>query len=301
MGVWPPRLARPLTGMRALVIGASGLVGGALLDRLGADGVGTYRSQARPGLRPLDAANRRAVDELLLNVCPSVVFFPAGDPNVERCEQDEPTARRANLDPLRVTLDAIGDVPIVAYSTDYVFDGTRGPYVESDALSPLSAYGRIKVELESLVLERGGTVIRPTGIFGWEPAPGKNFVMRVAASLRRGERIRVPNDQIANPTYVEDLAAASIEIARGGERGIWHVAGADLIARDAFARLVAEIFELDATLVDPVPTSALGQLAPRPLRGGLRCMRYEEHFGVPPIRSVRDALAALRTRLEVTT
>lgn len=284
--------------MRALVIGASGLVGGALLRRLGPGSVGTYRSNARPGLVSLDAADGRAVRALMGSVRPEVVFFPAGDPDVERCERDEAEARRANLGPLRAALEAVRDVPFVAYSSDYVFDGTAGPYAEDAPVSPLSAYGRIKVELERLVLERGGTVIRPTGIFGLEAPPARNFVSRLVASLRRGERARVPNDQVANPTYVEDLAEASVEIARSGDGGIWHVAGADLLARDAFARVIAEVFGLDGALVEGVSTRELGQLARRPLAGGLRCGRYEARFGGPPVRPVRAALAAFRAQLE---
>jgi dTDP-4-dehydrorhamnose reductase len=281
-------------------VGASGLVGGALLRSLGASSVGTYRSRPRPGLRPLDAADPKMVAELIDAVSPELIFFPAANPNVDWCEREPEQARRENLDPLRTVLAVARGVPLVAYSSDYVFDGSAGPYAEPDDVSPISVYGRIKVELERLVLAAAGTVIRTTGVFGWEPAPARNFVLRLASSLERGERARIPNDQIANPTYADDLAAASIEIARAAGRGVWHVAGAELVARDQFARVVAETWGLGRDLIDGVPTSALGQLAPRPLRGGLSCARYLERFGAAPGRPMREALADLRTRASTT-
>lgn len=299
MGLGQARVARTLSVDRALVIGASGLVGGALLRRLGPSGTGTYRSRPQPGLRPLDASDRDAVARVIAELAPDAIFFPAANANVDWCEREPAEAERENLDPLRATLAAAGDVPVIAYSSDYVFNGAAGPYTETAAVAPLSVYGRIKVELERLVLAAGGTVIRTTGVFGWEAPPARNFVLRTAATLARGERARVANDQIANPTYADDLAAASIEVARDGGTGIWHIGGAELLARDAFARLVAEAFDADAALIDGVPTAALGQAARRPLRGGLRCVRYRERFGAAPVRPVRGALAALRARVEV--
>ena len=262
--------------------------------------VGTYRSRPRVGLRPLDAADPAAVELLLNEVAPDVIFFPAANPDVDWCEREPAQAERQNLDPLRTLLAMAPGPSVVAYSSDYVFDGTAGPYAEDDRVSPISVYGRIKVELERLVLAAGGTVVRTTGVFGQEEPPPRNFALRLAATLRRRERVRIPTDQIANPTYADDLAAASVKIARSGERGLWHVAGPDLLARVEFARLVAETFAMDPELIDGVSTSALGQAAKRPLRGGLRYVRYTDRFGTPPGRSLRDALEDLRERTSVT-
>ena len=277
-------------------MGASGLVGSALLRTLGGSSVGTYRSRPRPGLRPLDASDARSVTRLLEEAEPTVIFFPAANPDVDWCEREPERAERENLEPLRTLLAVAPGASIIAYSSDYVFDGANGPYLEGDGVSPVSVYGRIKVELERLVLGAGGTVIRTTGVFGHEPAPAKNFVLRLAAALARGERARVPDDQIANPTYADDLAAASVEIARSRGRGMWHVAGPDMITRDEFARLVADAFGADRGLIAGVPTSELGQAARRPLRGGLRYSRYSDQFARSPCRPLREALMDLRER-----
>lgn len=300
MGLRPARLAGTLSAMGALVIGASGLVGGALLRHLGAGAVGTYHQRPRPGLRPLDAADGAAVARLIAAVAPEVIFFPAANPNVDWCEREPAAAEAANLAPLRATLAVATGIRFVAYSSDYVFDGRAGPYGEADPVAPLSVYGRLKVDLERLVLAAGGTVIRPTWVFGREPEPAKNFVLRLIASLGRGEPARLPSDQVATPTDADELATASIRIAESGEGGIWHVAGPDRLARDAFGRIVAEVFELDPGLISGVSTASLGQAAARPLDGGLRCERYRTRFGAAPVGPVRPALIALRTQLAAT-
>lgn len=286
--------------MRALVVGASGLVGAALLRKLGDSAVGTYHERHRPGLTHLDVRDGSALADVLSRAAPDVIFYPAANANVDWCERNPAAAEETNLLPVHAIRRAAPGTPIMAYSSDYVFDGRAGPYRETDPVAPLSVYGRLKAKLEDIVVDSGGTIVRSTGIFGWEPRPAKNFVLRLIASLRKGERARLPSDQIATPTYVEDLALASIELARTGENAVWHVAGPDLLSRPAFGRLVADVFGLDAGLIEEVPTVALAQAAPRPLHGGLVCARYAERFGRPPVRDVRAALVDLRTVVEVT-
>ena len=282
--------------MTALVVGASGLVGRAILRALGEKGVGTYLTRPRPGLRQLDARDALAFGKLLDEVKADTIYFPAAQPNVEWIEAHPDEGRALNLDPLRGALEAAGGRRIVAFSTDYVFDGRDGPYHETDAVAPLSVYGRVKLELEELLVAGGHLALRTTGVFGVEDGPPKNFVLRLIASLRAGERLRVPSDQIANPTYAPDLATAAIRLASGAEAGIWHVAGPELLARSDFARLVARAFALPETLIDAVPTADLGQVARRPLRSGLSCDKYMVRYG-PPGRPLRAALGDLRQEL----
>lgn len=290
--------------MRLLVIGASGLVGNALMHaipKLDPDVtlVGTYRTRAIRGLRRLDASDANAVTALLADARPDLVLFPAAMPDVEWCETHASEAYDANLAPLRNVLRT--GVPVVAFSSDYVFDGRDGPYAEDAPRRPLSVYGRIKAELEDETLAAGGTVIRTTGVFGVEAiTPAKNFVMRVIASLRQGSAVAVPSDQVATPTYAPDLARATFRIATfASERGVWHVAGPDMLSRLELARAVADQFALDTTLIRAVRTTELGQKASRPLVGGLRNARYRAAFEGDPVRSVHEALrdihAAMRT------
>ena len=282
--------------VRALVIGASGLVGGALLRALGADAVGTFRRREVAGLRALDARDPVALDRLVEETRPEVVYFPAAEPDVDWCETHPADAREANVAPALLSLATTRrrGARFVFFSSDYVFDGAAGPYGEDDAPRPLSVYGTQKREVEERVLEAGETVVRTTTVFGRETPPGKNFVLRLVRALRAGERVRVPLDQSSTPTWSDELARGAVAVAREG--GVWHVAGPDVLTRVEFARLVAQVFALsDATIV-PVPTSALAQPAARPLRGGLRTAKLARRVGRAPLPT-RQALARLRQEL----
>lgn len=286
-------------GLSAIVVGASGLVGSALLRAL-PDATGTYRTRPLPGLVPLDARDADALRRLADAHGATTVFFPAAQPNVEWCETHPAEAEEANLAPLRAALDVARErgLALVAYSSDYVFDGARGPYAEDDARSPISVYGRIKARLEDEAIAAGALVVRTTGVFGREPAEPRNFVLRLVASLARGERVSVPDDQWSTPTYVDDLAAASRMLAQTRPRGLWHVAGADLVSRVELARRAARAFGVPEAGIVPVPSGALGQRAARPLRGGLRIDKARR-VGFTP-RGLDDAFAHLRSMTVMT-
>lgn len=281
---------------RTLVIGASGLVGGALLRALGNSGVGTFHTRPAPGLVQLDARLDGAVGRLIEERGADLVLFPAADPNVEWCEEHPEEAHERNVAPALAALGAAraSGAHFVFFSSDYVFDGNAGPYDEGAAPRPISVYGRHKLEVEEAVTAKDGTVIRTTHVFGSEAPPGKNFALRLVASLRRGERVRAPSDQVSTPTWSDELARGTLAVAR--EPGIWNVAGPDLLSRDELARRIARAFGLDPSLVHPVATSALGQKAARPLRGGLRTEKVAARLDAP-LLPVDECLARFRQQL----
>ena len=289
--------------MRALVIGGSGQVGAALARALTARGhavVATHHHVPQPGTRALDLLDAAAVSALIGEVAPDVVFCPAGLTHVDYCEDHPEEARRANAEApaaaARATAACGGR--FVFFSTEYVFDGAAGPYSEEAPVGPLSMYGRSKLEGERAVLaaDTRALVVRTAGVYGPEPQ-GKNFVYQVRRRAAVGEVVRVPNDQYSTPTYNEDLAAAVVALVERGVAGVVHVAGPTVLDRHAFARLVCEVFGLPAECVTPVPTAALGQRAPRPLRAGLRIDRCRRLVEVAP-RTPADGLAAMRAALK---
>src|SRR5436309_11508553 len=122
--------------MRALVLGGSGLVGAALLRRLGDSALGTYHQRKRPGLVRLDVRDSAAVAEFLVRMAPDVLFYPAANANVDWCERNPAEAEETNLLPMQTIIQTAPGLPIVAYSSDYVFDGRDGPYVETHPVAP---------------------------------------------------------------------------------------------------------------------------------------------------------------------
>ena len=278
--------------MVALVIGASGLVGSALMRAL-PDAVGTFRTRPVPGLRYLDASDELALTQLLRDVGPEVVYFPAAEPNVDWCELNPDAAHRTNVIPALRALGATRTMSahFVFFSSDYVFDGIAGPYDELAPTAPLSVYGRHKLEVEERVLAAYETVIRTTTVYGVEQPPGKNFVLRLAARLALGQIATIPSDQFSTPTLADELARGARAVV--GRPGIWNVAGPDFLARDRFAVMIADAYGLNSSLIQPVLTSELAQAARRPLRAGLRTEKLDEQADFQHV-STHEGIRRLR-------
>lgn len=288
--------------MRALVVGASGQIGGHLLEQLRAGGhlaVGTYASFPAPGLVPLDLADERALQAALADVRPEVVLLPAGWTWVDGNEDDPLRSRRQNRDEPLALARRCRDAGalFVTYSTDYVFDGEAGPYAEDAPTRPLSVYGRAKLEAEEALRAEvpEHLVLRTTTVFGPE-RQGKNFVYQLLRRVAKGERFVVPSDQWATPSYGPDVARATLALVEQRARGTWHVSGPDFMDRLALARLACRVFGLDATKVDGKTTAELKQKAARPLRGGLRTDKLRA-AGIT-LRSTEAALRDMKAELE---
>ncbi|MBI3636585.1 MAG: SDR family oxidoreductase [Candidatus Rokubacteria bacterium] len=291
--------------MRAVVIGAAGQVGAALVAGLRRGGhavLGTHYRVTTPDTEPLDVTDAAAVERQIARAhggAVDYVFCPAGLTAVDYCEDHPDDAFRVNRDAAGVAARAAArrGAGFVYYSTEYVFDGTAGPYAEDAPVAPLSVYGRSKLEGEQLVAKENpkGAVIRTTVAYGPEPQ-GKNFVCQVLRRGRAGEAMRAPNDQRSSPTYNEDLAEASIELAARAWAGVINVVGPEVLDRYAFGRLVCEVFGLDPGFLTPVATASLGQKAPRPLRAGLAIGRARALLKTP-LRGPREGLGAMRAAL----
>ncbi len=276
--------------MKALVVGASGLVGGALvrvLERSGIEVVAASHSRVAGGTIALDVCDASAVAQTLAATKPDVVFLTVNVlGGVDRCEEHPDEAYALNVEATRhvATSAAKHGATLVYYSTDYVFDGRSGPYGEDALPSPISVYGRSKLEAEQAVekLVPHHLIIRTTAVYGWDRA-SRNFAMQVWERLGAGERMSVPEDQLCNPTLAEYLAEASVRLVQMGAAGAVNVVGKDRVSRAELGRQLARAMALDAGLITAVPTSELGQKAPRPLQGGLKTGKIAELLDTEPL------------------
>ncbi len=260
-------------GTGVVVVGASGQVGGALMEALADDGIqGTSPTRADVDLERA-ASDPGEAARFVVAHRPKVVYLAAGMTHVDGCERDPARAMRVNCDGPAALARAVRAVGgrTVYFSTEYVFDGEGGPYAEGDRASPVSAYGASKLAGEEAVrsVDPAALIIRTTVVYGPE-TQGKNFAYQLATCMAGGRTMRVPVDQVSTPSYNRDLARATLDLAARGAQGIFHVAGMERLDRVAFARRLAAAAGLDARGIDPVTTAALGQAARRPLRAGLR-------------------------------
>jgi dTDP-4-dehydrorhamnose reductase len=270
---------------KVLVIGASGLVGGALMRVLrGAhiDAAGTYAKSPAVGLEMLDITDAAQARACVERHRPAVIFLTAALTHVDYCEDHPDEAFAINVEGPRAVAEAAGalDAQLVFYSTEYVFDGKAGPYDEEDPPSPLSVYGQSKLAAERTICDtiENALILRTTVLFGWD-SNSTNFAMQVYRKVRAGEQMTIPMDQFGNPTLADYLAEISFALAQRGVRGIVNVVGKDLIARSDFARALVKLYEGSPDLVVPVTTASLKQKAPRPLYGGLRTEKLERLVG----------------------
>lgn len=284
---------------KALIIGASGLIGSHLLASgrdLGWEVYGTYNSYPVEGLHHLSLTNKEALLGILKELRPSVVLVPGAITNVDWAETHEEETFACNVDPIRLIGSWARDEGslVVFFSTDYVFDGNSGPYAEDDQKSPLSVYGRSKAIAEDILIDSGaeGLIIRTTGVYGREPQ-GKNFVLRLLKTLDSGGEIKVPRDQIGSPSHALDVARFTWRLIDKKQTGIFNVSGPCLMDRWTFAVLCAQLTGRTIRGIIGVTTEELNQLARRPLKGGLLVHKVTETLGILP----QDAISGLSEML----
>jgi dTDP-4-dehydrorhamnose reductase len=220
-----------------------------------------------------------------LETAPELVLHAAAWTDVDGAETREALAAAVNVRGTRNVV-ALG-APVVYYSTDYVFDGSkREPYLESDAPNPLSAYGRTKLDGEREVGE--GWIVRSSWLFG---ATGKNFLRTMLELGKERDEVRVVDDQLGSPTYVAHLAEATRELLELPQ-GTWHVAAEGECTWFEFARAIFEEAGLECRVV-PITSAELARPAPRPAYSVLRSER--EH--APRLPHWREGLRACLERL----
>ena len=290
---------------RPLVIGASGLVGGALFARLRRGGGtvrGTWHTHPREGLEPYSTAADSPA--FLDSRSPTLVVLASALTHVDYCETHPEEAFERNVEQLRpIALWCDRHrVPLVFFSTDYVFDGRSGPYDEAAEPAPLNVYGRTKLAGERIMDAVAlGLVVRITNVFdiGFDD---RNFLHRCVTQLRDRGALVVASDQLATPAYATWLADQLVgliergALAHAGSVRLVHAGCDDLVSRGDFARRVAERLGADPSHIEERPTSSLNQPARRPLRGGLRNDRWKSMLGVGRI-ALDDALDELMPRM----
>jgi len=258
--------------MRLLVTGADGQLGSEICRLSAHDTYGTYLNSHADGGKTkfvrLDITDQAAVSETLRRLKPDWVVHCAAMTGVDACETNMDAARNVNVGGTKNLVHACeaAGAAMVYISTDYVFDGKKGNYKETDAPNPLNYYARTKLEGEVIAstLEKH-VIVRSSVIFS---AKENNFVSWVLESLKAG-RTKVVTDQINSPTLAAELAECVLELIGKNAQGVYHAAGAERISRYDFARKIAKAFGADEKLIVPIRTAELRQKAVRPADSSL--------------------------------
>jgi dTDP-4-dehydrorhamnose reductase len=192
-------------------------------------------------------------------------------PDVDRCEREPEASHAVNVEGPAILLDEVArrHIPMVYFSSDYVFDGMAGPYREADVPHPLQTYGAHKVEAEGVLAQYTRTmIVRPAWIYSDELNP-RNFVYRVVQDLRRGVAVRAAVDQFNTPTPAGALASHAVDALLAGYQGILHLAGPERMSRFDLVQRIAGLAGYSAAPIEPVRLAELALAAQRPASGGL--------------------------------
>lgn len=242
---------------RILVTGANGIIGSYLCQYLqGCAEILPTDIAAVPSATPLDITQQDEVKKIFNSFRPDVIIHLAGK-NLKYCESNQEIASQVNVDATKLLVDAATahGSKFIFISSDYVFDGQRGNYKETDEPNPQTVYGKTKLLAEQYIVNNSPrhAIVRTSGIYG----PGASFYEMVLKALSRQERLEPFMDTYFSPTYIEDLAwaIACLLNEHFETSGIFHVCGATVTTRYEMAFKMALFLKANLCLLKPMVSS----------------------------------------------
>ena len=291
-----------------IITGVNGLLGQKLLEQatskysvLGIDvHPEPFNKKIKFSYEQLDITDRRLLTEAILNFYPHYIINTAAITDVDGCEKNKEQCWKINVQAVKNIVYAARKIGsrIVQLSTDYVFDGNNGPYIERDPPSPLGYYGKSKLASENVLRasDLDYAIVRTMVLYGAAKNVRPNFVSWLISELKDKKKLKIVTDQISSPTLADDLATAILKIITLEKWDIFHVAGSELIDRYNFALKIAEVFGLDNELISPITTTQLNQTAPRPLRSGFNIVKASTELGIK-LSNIEDGLKVFKQQL----
>ena len=300
--------------MKTLITGSNGLLGQKLVKLLTennepviATSLGKNRlHKILTGYtyQSLDITNEKQVREVLTHFRPEVVIHTAAKTNVDQCELEQEACDQLNVKAVEYLVSSCSQINahFVHLSTDFIFDGRRGPLDENAIPNPISHYGRSKLQAEEFLQKSdiNWSIIRTVLVYGVAYDMSRsNIVLRVKNSLEAGKTIQVVNDQWRTPTLAEDLAMGCYLVAQNGRTGIYNISGEELMTPYEMAIKTAEFFKLDQELIKETDVSKFTQPAKRPPRTGFIIEKAKIQLGYQP-HSFEAGLKVLKSQLALT-
>lgn len=294
--------------MRLLIAGWQGQVAQALIRVAPSRADIAACAIGRPAL---DICEVRTIERALSDIKPDLVINTAAYTDVDKAEAEPERAMALNCEGARLLAEsaATRNIPILHLSTDYVFGGTSStPYVETDATTPATAYGRSKLAGEDAVRAANPKhiILRTAWVYS---ELGRNFVKTIMTTARDGKPLRVVADQYGSPTYAPHLVDAMLAIAArltnaGAEAtapwGTYHAAGS---GRASWYDLACAALQnasdpiIRSTVIEPIAASAYPTKTPRPAHSELDCSKLANTFEIR-LPHWSDGLRTCVARLE---
>ena len=292
--------------MKLLVTGASGLLGTRICQQATKQNYDVYsaHSQHLPQFGTpikLNITDGAALRQVFDKTKPDVIVHSAALSDVDKCEEEKDLAWKTNTESTSniAQLCHKHNCFLVYVSTDYVFNGEKGNYKETDPTAPINNYGLTKLKGEEEIKQSRAEycIARPSVIYGSIPAAGKiNFALWLIEKLAKKEETKTVTDQWNSPTLNTNLAEMILEIVEKRTTGTFHLAGATRLSRYEFAQKIAETFDLDENLLRPTSSEKMPWIAKRPRDTSLNVEKAKHTLNNKPLQ-MSEALSRLKKEI----
>lgn len=283
--------------MKILVTGSNGLLGQKIIKQLlshNCEFLATSKGENRnldcpeQFFHSLDITNVHEIQTVFHAFIPTHVIHTAAITNVDYCELNPEECTLANT-------TAVNDLFAVSrtinahfqlLSTDFVFDGAKGNYEETDPVSPLSVYAESKVNAEKLLIESpylNWSIVRTIIVYGnAHNLSRSNIVLWAKDALVKGDPLSIVDDQFRAPTWADDLAWGCIAICKLDKTGIFHLSGPETMSIYSLVYRIAAHFNLSTEHIKPSKSSDIKQPAKRPPKTGFNLSKAQKELGYNP-------------------
>ena len=297
---------------KILVTGSNGLLGQKLTDLCLIDSeVDLIASSKGPNRHPvkhgylyedLDILDYQQLERVIKQYHPDTIINTAAMTNVDACESDKENCYALNVGSVKslIHLSEQYNIQLIHLSTDFIFDGESGPYEEDDLPNPLSHYGQTKLEAEQLLRKSScrWVVLRTIIVYGIVNDMSRtNVILWAKSALEKGNPINVVDDQWRMPTLAEDLAECCLLAAKKNAEGVFNASGKDMLSILELVLKVAEYWNLDSKLINPISADSLNQAAKRPKRTGFILDKSKNILGYNP-KSFEEGIAIVDAQLK---
>ena len=290
--------------IKVVITGSNGLLGQSLLNLLLKEKnkyqvFGFSRGNNRSGradfeYTSIDITDKFLLKEVIHQIEPDVIINTAAMTNVDVCEVKKEACNLLNVTVVQWLSELSKELNahIIHLSTDFIFDGKKGNYKETDTPKPLNYYGVTKLKSEEVLIasQVDFTILRTILVYGQVFDKSRNnIVLWVKKSLEAKKEITIVDDQYRMPTYVEDLALACKIAMDKKAIGTFHISSKKLLSIYELAQQIAEVFQLDKNLIKPISTATLNQKAVRPAITGFDLTKTNLELAFYP-KSFKDDL-----------
>ena len=287
--------------MKVFVTGANGLLGQHLIRLLVEEGKFVIHASGKgPSRLPygqgngvtyheLDLTDFKRSQALVEKISPHIIIHAAAITQPNECATDKTNCWKTNVGATRTLIRAAQKAKsyFIFISTDFVFDGKEGPYDEHAIPSPINDYGESKLLAEEMVELSGlhWAIVRTVLVYGGKVPGGRpNFIQWVKEKLLAGEKIQVVDDQFRTPTFVEDLAKGIILVLMKHAKGYYHISGREMCTPYQLALLVANLLNINPSVIEQVTAATFKEPAKRPAKTGFIITKAVKELGFVPVK-----------------